>query len=209
VSGNVADPGYNIKQIRGLSGGKCRGVSPRVVLHAVVDNRVLNLTRREADVALRPLRPREGDLWGRKIADVGWTVYGAPDYFARHGRPATPADLAAHALIGWEETAAGITAADWLAGVASASAVVYRTTSLINQFKAAMNGIGLAVLPCYLGDPEPGLARALTQPVPELARELWIVTHTDLKRTARVRAFFDVVGDGLASKRALLEGRNA
>ena len=80
---------------------------------------------------------------------------------------------------------------------------------LINQFKAAINGIGLAVLPCYLGDPEPGLARALTQPVPELARELWIVTHTDLKRTARVRAFFDVVGDGLASKRALLEGRNA
>lgn len=182
---------------------------PGIVIELAIDNRVLNLTRREADVALRPLRPREGDLWGRKIADVGWTVYGAPDYFARHGRPATPADLAAHALIGWEETAAGITAADWLAGVASASAVVYRTTSLINQFKAAMNGIGLAVLPCYLGDPEPGLARALTQPVPELARELWIVTHTDLKRTARVRAFFDVVGDGLASKRALLEGRNA
>jgi hypothetical protein len=43
--------------------------------------------------------------------------------------------------------------------------------------------------------------------VPELARELWIVTHTDLKRTARVRAFFDMVGDGLAADRALFEGR--
>ncbi len=63
------------------------------------------------------------------------------------------------------------------------------------------------MLPCYLGDPEPELVRALARPVPELERELWIVTHTDLRRTARVRAFFDVVGEGLAAERALFEGR--
>ena len=57
------------------------------------------------------------------------------------------------------------------------------------------------------GDREPELARALPDPVPELARELWIVTHSDLKRTARVRTFFDVVGAGLAADRALFEGR--
>ncbi|MBV9738360.1 MAG: LysR family transcriptional regulator, partial [Hyphomicrobiales bacterium] len=50
------------------------------------------------------------------------------------------------------------------------------------------------------------LRRALPRPVPELSRELWIVTHTDLKATARVRAFFEVVGDGIASDRALIEG---
>jgi DNA-binding transcriptional LysR family regulator len=186
-----------------------RCAHPGIVVELTIDNRVLNLTRREADVALRPLRPKEGDLWGRKIADVAWTLYGSADYLATNGRPATAADLAAHALIGWNEAAVDINAAEWLADATPASAVVYRTTSIVNQLNAARHGIGLAALPCFLGDPEPGLERALADPIPKLTRELWIVTHTDLKRTARVRAFFDVVGESLASKRALFEGRGA
>jgi DNA-binding transcriptional LysR family regulator len=64
------------------------------------------------------------------------------------------------------------------------------------------------VLPCYLGDPEPGLRRALPGgPVPALARELWIVTHQDLRRMGRVRAFFDAVAEGIESDRGLIEGR--
>jgi DNA-binding transcriptional LysR family regulator len=77
----------------------------------------------------------------------------------------------------------------------------------VNQLVAAKAGLGLAILPCYLGDPEPELVRALPEPVPDLARELWIVTHADLRRTARVRAFFDVVGEGIARQRDVLEGR--
>jgi DNA-binding transcriptional LysR family regulator len=183
-----------------------RRAQPGIAVELTIDNRVLSLTRREADVALRPLRPKEGDLWGRKLADVAWTVYGAGGYVKAHGVLASPVDLKAHPLIGWEETTTGITAAEWLSATAPQSAFAYRTSSLVGQLHAAKAGIGLAVLPCYLGDLEPELARALPDPVPELARELWIVTHTDLKRTARVRAFFDVVGDGLAADRALFEG---
>jgi DNA-binding transcriptional LysR family regulator len=184
-----------------------RRAHPGIVVEVTVDNRVLSLTRREADVALRPMRPKEGDLWGRKLADVAWTVYGAPAYLERHGALAAPADLKAHAVIGWDELASGINAAEWLAAVVPPAAVVYRTNSLVNQCTAAKEGIGLAVLPCYLGDPDSALVRAWGKPLPELTRELWIVTHADLKRTARVRAFFDVVGEGLAGERALFEGR--
>jgi DNA-binding transcriptional LysR family regulator len=185
-----------------------RQAHPGIVIELAIDNRMLSLSRREADVALRATRPREGDLWGRKLADVAWTVYGARSYLAANGGAlAGPADLGRHALIGWEEAgAAGINAAEWLSAAAPAASVVYRTNSLVNQFVAAKAGIGLAVLPCYLGDPEPDLARALPAPVPELARELWIVTHADLRRTARIRAFFDAVGDGIAADRALIEG---
>jgi DNA-binding transcriptional LysR family regulator len=102
---------------------------------------------------------------------------------------------------------AGIAAAEWLEAAVPGSAVVYRTSSLIAQLNAAKEGIGLAILPCYLGDPEPEIVRALPEPLPERARELWIVTHSDLRRTARVRAFFDVVGDSLAACRPLFEGR--
>jgi len=84
---------------------------------------------------------------------------------------------------------------------------VYRTNSLVNQLGAAKAGIGLALLPCYLADGDPDLARALREPVRELAGELWIVTLGDLKDTARVRAFFDLVGGGLAREHDLFEGR--
>jgi len=184
-----------------------RRAHPGVIVELAIDNRVLSLTRREADVALRPMRPKEGDLWGSKLADVAWTVYGAKAYLDAAARPARPPDLAVHPLIGWEEGAAEINAADWLTSVAPVSAVIYRTNSLVNQLLAVKAGIGLAVLPCYLGDPEPDLARALVDPVPQLARELWIVTHLDLKRTARVKAFFEFIASGIAEDRALLEGR--
>ncbi len=180
---------------------------PGMMVELVLDNRVLSLSRREADVALRPMQPREGDLWGRKLADIAWTVYGSRSYLEGQAALAAPEDLAAHALIGWEEGARGINAADWLAGMAPAAAVVYRSDSLLNQLVAAKAGIGLAVLPCYLGDPEPDLVRALPDPVPELERELWLVTHSDLKRTARVRAFFDEVGNGIARERIFLTGQ--
>jgi DNA-binding transcriptional LysR family regulator len=187
-----------------------RQAHPGIVVELVIENRVLNLSRREADVALRPVRPKEGDLWGRKLADVAWMLYASPALLAAQGGLRSRAkDLARYPLIGWEEHIAGITAADWLARAAPADAVVYRTSSLVNQLVAAKAGIGMALLPCYLGDGHADLARALADPIPELTGELWIVTHADLKGTARVRAFFDIVGEGLSRERELFAGKAA
>jgi DNA-binding transcriptional LysR family regulator len=184
-----------------------RRAHPGIVVELAISNRVLSLSRREADIALRPVRPRESDLWGRKLADVAWTLYAAPAVLKAIGGPLARAkDAARHPLIGWEEHASGIMAADWLGRAAPSSAFVYRTSSLVNQLVAAKAGIGLALLPCYLGDDQRDLVRLLADPVPELAAELWIVTHADLKATARVRAFFDIVGEGLAREREVFSG---
>ena len=186
-----------------------RATQPGIVVELVIDNRVLSLSRREADIALRPIRPKEGDLWGRKLADIAWAVYAAPAALAdASGAARDDRDLRGCAWIGWEEAAAGIAAADWLGRTVPADAFVYRTSSLINQFMAARAGIGLALLPCYLGDAAPGLVRAWPAPIADLAGELWIVTHVDLKATARVRAFFDEVGERLARERDLFGGRS-
>lgn len=185
-----------------------RQAQPGIVVELMVDNRVLSLSRREADIALRPVRPKEGDLWGRRLSGIAWALYAAPSYLDANGGPLSrPGDVARHAVVGWEEATSGIGAADWLSRAASSSAFVYRTNSLVNQLVAARAGIGLALLPCYLGDGEAGVTRALPDPVAELEGELWIVTHADLKGTARVRAFFDLVGEGLARERELFEGR--
>ncbi|QNA85228.1 LysR family transcriptional regulator [Sphingomonas sp. So64.6b] len=182
---------------------------PGIVVELAIDNRVLSLSRREADIALRPIRPREDELWGRKLAGIAWSLYAAPAWLATHGTIADPAALDRQAMIGWEETASGIMAADWLARRISDDAFVYRTNSLVNQLVAARAGMGVALLPCYLGDGDDGVVRALAEPIADLVGELWIVTHADLKGTARVRAFFDLVGEGLARDRDLFEGRQA
>lgn len=183
-------------------------MQPAIVVELIVDNRVLSLSRREADVALRPMRPNEGDLWGRKLADVAWTFYASRSYIETNGGMACSSseELFRHPLIGWEEATIGIQAADWLNRQVPVEAVAYRTNSLVNQFVAAKAGIGLALLPCYLGDDDPDLARALPHPILELAGELWIVTHSDLRMTARIRAFFDFVSEGLAREQNRFDG---
>jgi DNA-binding transcriptional LysR family regulator len=187
-----------------------RWAHPGIVVELAVDNRVFSLSRREADIALRPIRPKEGDLWGRKLSGVAWALYAAPAYLDANGVPlSNSGDIGRHALIGWEETTSGIAAADWLLRAGPPEAFVYRTNSLVNQLVAAKAAIGVALLPCYLGDSETGVARALPDAIPELEGELWIVTHADLKGTARVRAFFDLVGDGLAQQRDLFEGKHS
>jgi DNA-binding transcriptional LysR family regulator len=185
-----------------------RNAHPGIVVEFAIDNRILSLSRREADVALRPQRPKELDLWGRKIAGVAWAVYGARDYVDVNCFQSSAAKVIGHhPLIGWDEVAPRFGAADWLEQAAPASSFVYRTASLVNQLLAAKAGMGLAVLPCYLGDPERELARAFPKPIPELAAELWIVTHVDLRHTTRVRAFFDFVCERLGRDRDLFEGR--
>jgi DNA-binding transcriptional LysR family regulator len=170
-----------------------RTLHPGIVVELAIDNRPLDLARREADVALRATRPQEADLFGRKLAEMDWAVYGRRQ---SRTRLASLAELAGSPVIGWGSSAAPVRAAEWIAEMVPESAIVYRSNSLINQLVAAKAGLGLAVLPCYLADPEPALRR-LMPPIPDLARELWIVTHRDLKETARVRTFMEVVGEGI------------
>jgi len=177
-----------------------RAAHPGIVVELVVDNRILSLSRREADIALRVTRPKEPDLFGRKLADLAWTVYAAPGLAV--------GGVEGKDFVGWGAEVTGIAAADWLAEKVPANRIVYRANSLINQFTAAKAGIGLVLLPCYLGDPEPGLVRVIDTPVNELTRELWIVTHADLRKTARVRAFLDIVGEGLIAETSLFAGHH-
>lgn len=177
-----------------------RAAHPGIVVELVVDNRILSLSRREADIALRVTRPKEPDLFGRKLADLAWTVYAAPGLAV--------GGVEGKDFVGWGAEVTGIAAADWLAEKVPANRIVYRANSLINQFTAAKAGIGLVLLPCYLGDPEPGLVRVIDTPMNELTRELWIVTHADLRKTARVRAFLDIVGEGLIAETSLFAGHH-
>jgi len=173
-----------------------RQAYPDITVELAVDNRMLNLTRREADIALRPTRRPPENLAGRRVAALASAVYGA----------AQTAVDPTERWIAWEEGAGPPLAARWIAERVDRSAVGYRSNSMLNQASAARAGLGLAVLPCFLGDSDPTLRR-VEGPLPELATELWLLTHPDLQRTARIRVLLDLLYDRLGRQRDLFEGK--
>jgi DNA-binding transcriptional LysR family regulator len=176
---------------------------PRIQLILTIDNRMLDLGRREADVALRVRRPTDPDLFGRRLTGIAWAFYGRPDH-ASLKREDKRLQFAREAVIGWEEPAR-IVAGDWIAANVSSDRIAYRSNSLVNQLMAVRAGIGIALLPCYLADRDDGVKR-ISGVLPDLSSELWIVTHQDLRNTARIRAFLGSIGDAISAERRSFEG---
>lgn len=177
---------------------------PRIRVVLSIDNRVMDLSRREADVALRVRRPVDPDLFGRKLTDVAWAFYAARDGAVNLRKDGRGFNFSKHTVLGWDEPAR-IIAAEWIAANVPPDRITFRSNSLVNQLMAVAAGLGIALLPCYLGDRDERVRR-VSGVVPDLSSELWIVTHQDLKNTARIRAFLGVIGDAVVAARRKFEG---
>src|SRR5262245_42675599 len=178
---------------------------PRIEIILTIDNRIMDLSRREADVALRVRRPTDPTLFGRKLTGLAWAFYAPADSTGVLRREGRSYNFSRHTVIGWDEPAR-IVASDWVAAHVPAERIGFRCNSLVNQLVAVRAGLGIALLPCYLADREPEVRR-LSGVLPDLASELWIVTHQDLKNTARIRAFLASIGDAIAAERRRFEGQ--
>jgi DNA-binding transcriptional LysR family regulator len=180
-----------------------RDKHPGIVVELSVDNRQVDMARREADVAIRATRPAEGDLFGRKIADVQWSFFAATTYLKRRGTPRRLADLGSHDLIGFADTAPQTKAGAWLSRQVPRTTFGFRASGFVSQYVAARAGLGIALLPVYLAADDKDLMPVLGR-LSDLVTEMWIVTHRSLKDTARVRSFMDDVGDGVRREVARL-----
>ncbi|GJE74525.1 LysR family transcriptional regulator [Methylorubrum suomiense] len=171
---------------------------PRVRLDLVVSEEALNLSRRDADVALRATREPPANLVGRRLSGVAWAVYGPVE-----------GDLAADPpWVSPDEGVAGGLFARFVAERAPPERVALRINTVQGLCEAVAAGIGIGALPCYVADPHPALRR-LSGPEPDLAAELWLLTHPDLRRSVRVRAFLEHAAAEIAPLRPALEGRMA
>lgn len=174
---------------------------PGIQIELAVSNAMLNLTKREADVAIRPATNPPETLIGRRVATVAFAIYGSAAYLAEHkDRP-----LRAHRWVGPDDSLADTSVARWMRSELPESEVALRADSLVGVQQAVRAGIGIAALPCYLGDAAPDLVR-VAGPVPEMQTALWILTHQDLRRTARVGVFTNFIANAFGRRRALLEG---
>jgi DNA-binding transcriptional LysR family regulator len=178
---------------------------PGIQVEIAVSNLMFNLTRREADIAIRPASGPPETLIGRRIAKVAFAIYASPDYLARQdaGR-----DLADHQWLAPDEGLADTAVAQWMRAQVPQARITLAANSLMALCQAARAGLGLAALPCYLGDTSPDLV-CVHQPIREMETALWILTHADLRRVARVRAFTEFASEAFARRRPLLEGAQA
>ena len=191
---------------------------PGIQVELDMANAMFNLSKREADVALRPTRRPPPNLVGRRLCTIAFAAYAAPAYMkkskGRNSNDPAAADPIANdpgAPDRWhwlspDDSMAHIPSAQWLAKNRPNATVPFRSNSYLALAVAAAAGIGVVHLPCFVADRTPGLRRVL-DPDPELSSELWLLTHEDLRRTARVRAFMDFMAEAILTERALLEGR--
>jgi DNA-binding transcriptional LysR family regulator len=182
--------------------GKFRRAYPEICIELATGNEFLNLSRRDADVALRPSKHPPENLHGRRIASIAFAVYGSRRYLAAAGGT----DLSrAHEWIALDDTLSHLAVHAWIRQNVPPEWISFRASSFIAVLEAARAGMGLGILPCYLADPVAELQRA-SAPMPELATDFWLLVHEDLRRTARVRAFTDFVYAEFARLRPRLEG---
>lgn len=179
-----------------------RRAYPEIVLDVLVSNQQLNLSKRDADIAVRATeRPPEA-LIGRRIAGFSWAVH-APAALA--GTRFDASEARRYDWIGFDDMLAGIKPAKWLQQHVGPERIVYKINTVLGLAEAVAAGIGLAVMPCLIAAKVPGLVR-LAPPDPELETGLWLLTHADLRQTARVRAFMDFAAAEIGRRRQTVEG---
>src|SRR4051794_37676728 len=176
-----------------------RHAYPEISLDVVVANRALNLSKRDADVAIRATdRPPE-TLIGRRVASIAWAVFAASAKAPQNFDPQSDARDAE--WIGFGDNLAK--APKWLKG--RGGKAVYRINTVLGLAEATAAGMGLGLLPCFSGSKTPGLTR-ISPPIADAVDGLWLLTHADLRATARVRAFMDFAGSEITKRRKEMEG---
>jgi len=182
-----------------------RRANPAIRLDVVIGNQTLNLSRRDADVAIRASDTPGETLVGRRLATLTWAIYGR----AQDGL--TPAESADSDLLFQRDW---VTLGDQLGYVKAAryvrdrvapEKIALKSSAVLGMTEAVEQGLGIGPLPCFIADQRPGLIR-LMPPDPDFSTGLWILTHPDIRNAPRVRAFMEFVGGELAKKRGLIEG---
>jgi len=175
---------------------------PEVDLQIIATRDLLDLTARDADVALRSTDEPPPNLVGKQVATLAYAIYGTQDIMKRVQANSDDDDTPCITWLG-----DGHTRPPWIEKSFPNTRRVYRSTELNVMYQMARQGIGMAQMPCALCDPDPLLHRIPCRYV-ESGWGLWVLSHVDLRATARVRIFRDFLVDALEQQKDLIEGKS-
>jgi DNA-binding transcriptional LysR family regulator len=171
----------------------------RIEFELSASHTLANLSRREADLLIREQVPDLGGIVTRKLGRVAYAVYGHRSFTRK------AVDLKALPWIGFDDDHAYMPGQAWLRALLDGAKLAVRGNNWLVLHEAVRAGAGLAVLPCYLGDPDSQLHR-IGDVLSEVFADQWLLVHRDLRALPRVRAVMDAVIALFQHERALLEG---
>jgi DNA-binding transcriptional LysR family regulator len=175
---------------------------PGLELEILTSYDLLDVARREADIAIRMDNNPPDALVGKRLFAYTTSIYAHPDYLARHDFVNQPEQAR---WLGWTDRESRFP--DWTQDTEFARVPVWGNfASIALQIQMARAAMGLVMIPCIAGDSTPELVRA-TDRDPTPSRDIWILTHDDLRRTARIRAFMDFAEMVLRDNKDALVGR--
>jgi molybdate transport repressor ModE-like protein len=180
-----------------------REAHPAIRLDLVTGNAALNLSRRDADIAIRATEAPPDTLVGRRMGQIAWAAYGtaAPGTW-----PPLEELLGQGQWLSLSDSLGHLKPARFLRGRVPPDRISCKFDSVHALGRGVEAGLGWAYLPCFLGDSRPGMTR-LAAPEPEFATDLWLLTHPDLRHTPRIRALMDWLAAGITRMQPLIEGR--
>lgn len=171
---------------------------PGIELELVVSSEEINLSKREADVAIRITNNPPEHLVGRHVTDIAKAVYASEEYLSRHDIKQQPELLR---WIGWEDPEPY---PQWVKDSQYPKTPIrHQANDILVQLEAAKSGMGITILPCFMADPVTNLKRI--SPISSgKCGDIWILTHKDLRYTARVRIFMDYMLKAFEKHKAVL-----
>jgi DNA-binding transcriptional LysR family regulator len=175
-------------------------VNEGIAIEVLVGNQTLSLARDESDIAVRATNKPSESLVGRKLATIAWAPYGSVK-----NAPASTPFVDGEEWVSYSGALCGLKAASYLECRVDANCISYRTDSVAAASAAIVAGLGFGFLPCMLGDITPGLVR-VGPVVPELSDDLWLLTHQDIRKSWRVKAFMTFCAAAVANQKPLIEG---
>ena len=175
---------------------------PNIQLSLLLDDRVLNLSMREADAAIRLYKPEQQDLIQRQLTTIHIHIYASKDYLEKNGVPQTPKDLSEHTLIGYPESSpAPFADLNWLFRLAGADPEENQNLIMMNSMyaihQAVENGAGLAALPDYLAEQSDTLELVLAEHHPAPV-EVYFVYPEERRHSQRIAIFRDFLLEHVA-----------
>ncbi|MFZ2099222.1 MAG: LysR family transcriptional regulator [Oricola sp.] len=178
--------------------GALQEEEPALEIELVASNSVQNLLARDADIAVRMVRPTQNDLIARKVNEMAMGAFARRDYLERRGAPKTIADLFSHRLVGYDRNDLIERGMERLGTHADRSLFRVRTDHQIVYWELVKAGAGIGFGPIHVASKSPDIVRVL----PDLPIEplpFWLASHRELRHSARVRRVYDFLAEKLAA----------
>lgn len=176
-----------------------RELAPGISVEVVASNEIRDLKRREADIAIRHVRPDQPDLIAKQVPGTSGHFYASPVYLERHGRPETVEDIADSVFVGFGDVTSFLDAIRGADLPLTRENIKYVSNSGIVAWEMVKQGLGMCIMTHELAALTPEVEQVLPG-FPAMPVPFWLVTHRELRTSRRIRVVFDMLGDALTRR---------